>query len=87
MDDTWKLQARCRGMDTNIFIAEIEPPRSAAFEVYAEALRVCHQCSVRAECLTDAVIMGEQLGVRGGSLHWDRSDLRRAWRKTGKVPI
>ena len=87
MDNGWKLQAGCRGMDPNIFVAEVEPPKSAAHEVYAEAIRVCHECAVRVECLTEAVAMNEHLGVRGGKLRWARADLRRTWRSTGKVHI
>lgn len=56
--DEWKLEAFCRGMDTEIFY-----PVS---KTTSEAVQACAQCSVRPECLAEASRMPIQIGYWGG---------------------
>ena len=54
---TWRTDAACRGMDTDLFF----PPRGGDGW---RAKRVCARCPVRAECLDEH--LGETVGVFGG---------------------
>lgn len=77
-DDDWREDAACRlpSVDVDIFypsgnylhadIAKIERARA-----------VCSECSVREECLADAIVTGEPHGTRGGLTEWERARLRR----------
>lgn len=54
----WWLQAACRGMDPALFF-----PAKGDDESGADAKAVCGVCSVREECLTDAVVRCEREGI------------------------
>jgi WhiB family redox-sensing transcriptional regulator len=59
--DPWRLQAACRGMNTELFYAQHpgEAPNP-------EALAACERCTVRAECLAYAVDRHDRHGIWGG---------------------
>lgn len=71
----WRVRAACRDTDPELFF----PYGTAgpALLQQAEAKRVCHQCPVRGECLTDALNQGEEFGVRGGASELQRRDMLR----------
>lgn len=54
----WRDHAACLGMDSDLFFAEGTPSRSL--------VDICERCSVRADCLQDALDHGEA-GWRGGT--------------------
>lgn len=77
MSGTWREQARCRGIDPQVF----HPPEdddSAA----AEAKAICEQCPVRESCLEYAISARENDGVWGGMTARERRRLIRHRRRT-----
>src|SRR5690606_1485548 len=64
-DRNWYLDAACREVGPS----EFEPaPGTAQLNVtqIAEAKRVCDLCPVKAECLAEALAMGDTWTIRGG---------------------
>lgn len=59
----WRQRAACAGLDPAIFYPEERTRKASGFE---EARRICAQCTVRRECLNDALEMGDTHGFRGG---------------------
>ena len=59
-DLSWRDEAACAGMDTDLFIADGRGPR------YAEAKAVCATCPVTTECASFAVQTGATFGIWGG---------------------
>jgi WhiB family redox-sensing transcriptional regulator len=41
------------------------------------AIKVCHRCPARAECLTWAINTGQQHGIWGGTTPHERATIRR----------
>lgn len=68
---SWRPYALCRGLDSNIFF----PERGASM---LSAFQVCHGCPVRIECLTAAIEVGDNLGVRGGHTPEERRRIKAA---------
>ena len=68
---TWRNNAACLGMDTELFFPESGQPATAAKQV-------CGGCFVRTECLTDSLTEGDQHGIRGGLNRKERYAIRRA---------
>ena len=66
----WMEEARCRGLDPDLFF----PERGASTR---EAKGVCAGCGVRAECLEYALANGEKFGVWGGASERERRRIRR----------
>lgn len=60
--DDWRDNAACLRQDPALFF---DPKTVDA------ALAFCHICTVRTECLTDALLYGET-GVRGGKTEQER---------------
>lgn len=58
----WRLDAACRGLDTNLFYVDRFDGHTDA----QEARKVCRSCTVRTECLDDAIATFDKHGVRGG---------------------
>jgi WhiB family redox-sensing transcriptional regulator len=60
----WRARAACVGRPTSWWFSADESIESA------RALRVCRDCTVRAECLTEALAVesskGDMHGIRGG---------------------
>jgi WhiB family redox-sensing transcriptional regulator len=71
----WQVRANCRGLDPDLFFPERgEDARSAK--------AVCAGCTVRAQCLSEA-IEDERHGIWGGTsererrrIRWDRNHPR-----------
>jgi hypothetical protein len=57
----WMASASCAQADPDLWY----PDRHDAVEV-ADAVRICHACPVRQECLDHAIAAGEDHGVWGG---------------------
>lgn len=77
MTGTWREQARCRGVDPQIF-HPVEDDESAADPAKA----VCELCSVREACLEYALAAREKDGVWGGMTARERRRLLRQRRRT-----
>lgn len=58
-DPDWRDSALCRGLDPEMFFAEIGT-------ALAEAKEVCNACPVREECLDEALASHEVHGLWGG---------------------
>jgi WhiB family redox-sensing transcriptional regulator len=77
MSGTWRDQARCRGVDPQIF----HPPEDDETGA-AEAKAICELCSVREPCLEYAIAAREKDGVWGGMTARERRRLIRARRRS-----
>jgi WhiB family redox-sensing transcriptional regulator len=66
---TWRKQAACREMDTDMFF----PDRGTST---ADAKSVCLRCPVRIDCLTYSLEAAEKFGIFGGSSERQRRTLR-----------
>lgn len=69
----WHPDALCREVDPDLFF----PDRG---ESPAPALRVCAACEVRVECAAEALAVGEEFGVWGGTTERQRRRYRREQR-------
>ena len=66
MSEEWREHARCRGMNTSIFVPTIRRGMGAA-KNYKEAKKICAMCVVRLHCLEFALTSGHnEFGVYGG---------------------
>lgn len=83
MSGEWAEQAKCKGVDTELFFA---PPEEGgiAKEVSAAARAFCRgeddsgkECPVRRECLEYAIEANEKFGVWGGLDEGERRRVRR----------
>ena len=73
VDEPWKAQANCAGVDPDLFF----PERGDSVKA---AKAVCQGCAVRAECLDYALRLGIKFGVFGGKSERERRALRRTLR-------
>ena len=65
----WRLKASCLGMDTRMWYP--------SFGEYEKARKICNGCSVRIECLQDAMSHENDLyGMFGGLTPSERHELR-----------
>lgn len=70
-DISWMNNARCRGMDQNIFFPD-QGGRPT------EAKRICSTCEVRTQCLEYALLDPPNFrGVWGGTTSQEREDISR----------
>lgn len=67
---SWRREAACREMDTDVFFPLTD-------EEAGPARAVCATCPVRAECLEFALASGQHDGVWGGLTETERRRLRR----------
>jgi WhiB family redox-sensing transcriptional regulator len=72
---TWRDQARCRGVDPDIFHPSDEDDG-------AEAKAICAECPVREACLEYALTAREKDGVWGGLTARERRRVLRQRRKS-----
>lgn len=63
MTQNWRVQARCRGMNSEEFFPVNEALETAT--VY-RAKAVCHACPVLPQCRAEALEVRDVFGVRGG---------------------
>lgn len=72
---TWRDYANCRGVDTSAVFYDDDPN-------YAVARKLCASCTVRADCLADALAdKFAAQGFRGGKTPPERKELRRRQRR------
>ena len=69
-DLAWQDLANCRGADADLFF----PERGASTR---QAKKICHECSVRADCLEFAIVNAEKFGIWGGLSERERRKIRR----------
>ncbi len=76
----WQVEAACLGADPELFFPlGTTGPASAQIE---QALALCRQCRVSAQCLKWALDTRQDVGVWGGLTEDERRALRR--RKTSR---
>ena len=75
--ETWMVAAACLG-HTELFFAP-DGSESRSQRNYRESLAkaVCHDCAVRAHCLTEALKSDERFGIWGGLTERERRAQRR----------
>jgi WhiB family redox-sensing transcriptional regulator len=68
----WHQRARCRGVDTKVFLPGQGDP-------VGPAKALCRECEVREECLNFALSLpaGDDRGIWGGISERQRRDIRR----------
>jgi WhiB family transcriptional regulator, redox-sensing transcriptional regulator len=76
MQQSWRQQAACRGLDPVIFY-----PLSDEEEDVEAAKRVCAQCAVSEACLEHALAVREKEGVWGGCTERERRRILRQRRR------
>lgn len=57
---SWRAQARCAGVDVELFFTADDDARTRALEL-------CQSCPVRDDCYRAAVERGEMHGIWGGT--------------------
>ena len=72
--DFWQDFALCAETDPEIFF----PPKG---NLGLDAIKICDRCSVRTECLEDALEHWDQIGIWGGMTSNARKRLWRARRR------
>lgn len=75
MDQTWRHNAACRGIDPDIFYPADDDPGD-------EAKAICQVCPVRTPCLEWALSTREKEGIWGGATERERRRLIRQRRKS-----
>ena len=65
----WRMKALCAQVGGDIWF----PPKGASVTA---ARTICGQCAVQTECLTDALLDGEQQGVRAGMTERERRQMK-----------
>ena len=70
-DRLWQSDAKCLGVDPDLFF----PERGASTK---EAKAVCRECPVRGDCLESALENNEKFGIWGGLSERERRRIRRA---------
>lgn len=71
-DLSWRAEAACRDLDTNLFFPDSDSDAAAA-----AALEVCAGCPVRQACLEFALNTRQLDGIWGGETEADRKRIRR----------
>lgn len=66
MSEHWQAQAACAGEDPGPW--DHDTITGATEYAVAYATRICAECPVRVECLTDANAHHDEHGIRGGLL-------------------
>jgi WhiB family redox-sensing transcriptional regulator len=92
-DPAWMADARCRGMDPDVFHPvhphglKGDPTRAVerARALDANILAVCAQCPVIDECRDYALHNGEDIGVWGGLTEMERRRILNRQRRGGKT--
>jgi len=75
LNQTWRQQARCRGVDPDIFFPVSDDDAD-------DAKAICATCPVRQPCLEWALSTREKSGVWGGLTERERRRLVRQRRKS-----
>ena len=72
-DVSWREQAACSGVDSDIFFPASEDDEQAT----GQAKAICQECPVREACLQYALATNQSAGVWGGLDAGDRRRMRR----------
>jgi WhiB family redox-sensing transcriptional regulator len=70
-DASWREDAACQTTDPDLFFPEPSDHVTAA-----KAIAVCETCPVTDACLRDALVTGDEYGIRGGLTPQHRAELR-----------
>ncbi|MCB0974932.1 MAG: WhiB family transcriptional regulator [Actinobacteria bacterium] len=85
-NESWHLRAACRGPETHLFFA---PSRFERRDERARrerrAKEVCARCSVRDECLMQAMSTSEPFGIWGGQTESERRRVHLAAAEAAKL--
>jgi hypothetical protein len=79
----WQLDAACKDVDPEIFFPETDRDPTRRHRTFStaelQAVRICQDCPVVAECLQDALKthVDEDYGIRGGTTRRQRMPMRR----------
>ena len=77
--DSWRREAACRDLDTDVFFPLTD-------EEAGPAKAVCATCPVREECLEFALATRQNDGVWGGLTETERRRLRRRGQERSRRP-
>lgn len=77
MNEDWRLDAYCRGRETNLFFPE--PGTKGAAEQTRVIKSLCALCKVSAECLQFSIANNEQFGIWGGLTTKERNRISRKY--------
>lgn len=72
----WRDSAACRSADPELFFAT----DTGRFLHPREAIRVCRDCPVIADCLEWAIRSGDKFAILGGMTPRQRTDYRRRYK-------
>jgi WhiB family redox-sensing transcriptional regulator len=67
----WNDDAACKGQDLSLFYGSDEMPLTGL--AAKKGRRVCLTCPVARDCLLDALLTGERMGLRAGFLGHERA--------------
>lgn len=70
--EDWFLAAACRGRSRLFFAPDVLESRVERRRREAQAKTICSACSVRSECLDEALRDGERFGIWGGMTERER---------------
>ena len=76
----WRQDALCRGMDHRVFF----PDRGHSM---LPAYSICQGCSVRWECLDDAISFRDDHGIRAGFTPHERKVIRKSLRDGDELKV
>lgn len=76
VEETWQLQAACRGPHAGVFFPPSQFERKEdKLEREERAKAICAECPVQKECLEYALAIREQHGIWGGLNEVERKQL------------
>jgi len=78
--NTWRNDALCRGVETDLFFPAGELGEEPVRQAEA-AKEVCSRCPVREDCLDYALATDQPFGVWGGTTEGERRAIRRRRRR------
>jgi len=73
MSEVWQQRAACKGVDTEVFF----PAKGGRLKTHS-ARRYCDVCTVREQCLEEALANPALRGIWGGTSPKERRKLRTA---------
>lgn len=71
----WQLDARCRGLATDMFFSSEHDAGAQHAEREETAKGICRACTVRRRCLRHALSFGETHGIWGATTPRERRQL------------
>lgn len=84
VSEEWKLRARCRTEDPELWFPARDGERRSTLRVRAmtrQAQAICADCPVRPECQMYSLELDLRFGIWGGLTEWQRARL--TGRRTG----